>query len=236
MALTFDLTLNSFSNDCSTYNICDSTVYGNGEAERNTRANYLVAWYLLENSSEPTYVNVVPVDADETANSEYTFDTPRDDSYYFKLFSISIYNGIGAFVLNDVRYYAATDKVYIAIQAGTDVAPDAVNGSQFWEEILMTSSFEENKKDFRNIIGNSSLEEFDYEDIITCRLDDGLRDALEKAIDKGLCKPNCDVNEFTEDLDRLYLFANGAEAKNWEQKPVEASRIIRCAIDFIDLQ
>ena len=100
----------------------------------------------------------------------------------------------------------------------------------------MTSSFETGKKDFRNIIGNSSLEEFDYEDIITCRLDDGLRDALEKAIDKGLCKPNCDVNEFTEDLDRLYLFANGVEAKNWEQKPVEASRIIRCAIDFIDLQ
>lgn len=235
MALTFDLTLNSFTEDCETYNICDTTIYGNGEVERNLRANYLVAW-TFENGIKK-YTIVTPVDTNVTTVEEYIILTPLDDSYYFKLFSISFYSSPQVFNASDVRYYSPTNKVYIAKSTGVDINPDDSNGADFWEEVIMDANLiVDTIKSFEDIINNSTIEEFDYADVVTCRTDDCLRNLLEKAVDAELCNPNCIPKDIVKDLDRMYILANGIQALNWGNKMAEASTVIKSLQDFCDLQ
>jgi hypothetical protein len=229
MPTTFDVTLNTFQEDCTTAQLTNETVYGAPNPDRNTLALRLIAGHV-NSSSVITLVTATPVDADPVVNAAWDFDTPQDSHYQFILFSISdFWNVATVYLIDEITYDVAGGGFYKALQNSFDTSP--VTDTAYWQ--LLTDD------DLLSEVDNATatVEVFIYDDIVDCRGNDCLRDFLEEAIDNGLCKggKEIDFKLVKEDWDKMDLLVNGANAKNFTGKMSEAEEIIREYSDFCDL-
>ena len=242
MALTYDFHISAYQADCSTNTVTEDTVYGNGEAERDTMANYIIG-AKMDVDETPTYIDVVndaPLntsgssDLDDYVPSEWIFPTAKDGWYRFNVLSIPLYSNAVDYVVGSgdsdvsIVYDASEEQFYRCIQNnGPGSSVQAVTETAYWQLLDYTDN-----EAFVPFIDNTTLiASTIYDDLVTCYGEDCLVRELQEAVKAGLCK---DCKEYTDikSYHRVDILINGALAKNYQDKMAEAEEIMRFVEDF----
>lgn len=244
MALTYEFAITAYQADCSANTLTDNTVYGNGELERHQMANYLIA-SKMDVAGTPTYLTVDNTGARNTTGeadlnnyveSTWEFPTVTDGWYQFIVLSVPLYSNATDYQAGtsatdqDIVFYTTDNTFYKCIQDNgpgtTVVAPGS--DTAYWVALDITDT----ETTWVPYIDNTQiLATSQHDDLVTCRAEDCLAEALEKAVDAGLCK-DCDEPMQIKKWQRIDVLLNGALAKNYQEKMAEAEEIVRGIEDF----
>ena len=247
MALTFEYAITAVQADCSTNTLTDNTVYGNGEAERHQRANYVIAAKkavdgtpsYLEMDNSAAHNTTGSITLDDYVPDEIVFPTAKDGWYQFFILSCPIYAGatdyqaesvVGESNDYSVVYYDSNDAnegFYKCLTAngpsnGGDVLPGA--DPAVWEPLSIAATDAE--ATWLPIIDNTQIDTAEHNDIVTCYAENCMTRLLEEAVDEGLCK-DCDQFGKIHAYMRVDILVNGANAMNYQEKQSEAEEILR---------
>jgi hypothetical protein len=225
MALV-DIPSLKYTTNKSLFKYINGTVYGGSEPARSAGAEVLLAAHVDEKEIE----NFVNVDSTPVlSKTEYDINNNLDGYYLFERLRFPIYDNATAYtaevrdgnniitVYAKLIYYAATDKFYKNILASTGIAPDAINGSTYWQVIL----------DFTNpeVRSNTNILNFIYKALYDFRGRVCTKNELYKVAANG-CGCTDDINKLMPYLKKK-VYLSGAKAKADDTKFEEAETITR---------
>lgn len=204
----------------------NETTYGGVNEDRNESAEILIGAHVAEDTTE----SFVTIDsAPVLTKLEYEINNTIDGHYRFERLRFPNYNAGTANVkevkdVNDITttyptliYYSVTGLFYKCIENVTGTAPDAVDGTTYWEVIT----------DFTLdvIRNNDKIEIFVDEILYDARGRICVKNELYKLSAKG-CGCIDDVSKLLPYLKKKIYLA-GARAKADDAKPEEAEVITR---------
>jgi hypothetical protein len=212
---TEDVTLFQYSND---------TVYGGSNPARNAAGEYLLAMHVNEDTTEDfllvdstPYLTKILYDITNSIDGHYRFERLRFPLYSSGANYVSEIldsNGIISTYANLI-FYSTTNKFYKCTANITNIAPDAINGNLYWQEIT----------DF-------TLSSIRLNTTITSFVENTLYDARGRKCVKdelyNLSKDGCvtDVNKLFPYLKKK-IYLTGARSKADDLNPEEAEVITR---------
>lgn len=218
MATSFNLSITALQADASSANLCDKTLYGTGtNPVRTNRGNFLFAFYRGDLDFVAT--DAVPDTDNYQSNLDWVIDTPIDGWYRFILFSIPAYDNTVTYNPGELAFYQTNFYRNIATSTGT-VPTEVAN----WVLVDIT--------DFDALIALAVInhEVFYYDDILTPRIEDGIKQlALEDP--KSICNA-CDSDN-QKHVNRLNFWLNSAMANNWASRMDKAKTIIDAATEYL---
>lgn len=211
-----------YTGNCGLFKYSNQTVYGAPNQNRNQGAEILVTAHITEVPAE----EFITVDSSPYLTKlEYDINNIIDGHYHFDRLRFPIWaNDAAVAEIKDVngiiityatlRYYTPTNKFYKCIQIHTNIAPDAINGNQYWSEIT----------DFtlEAIRKNTTIEIFSVDKLYDCRG----RKCTKKELLKLSCNCNEDIKKFLPYLKKKILLS-GARSKMDDLKPEQAETITR---------
>jgi len=143
MALVFNYSKKS-TTDPGLFQITVSANYGSPNPDRNQGGEVLIAAHTTQKEVE----EFIPVDSSPyLTKSTYDIYNTLDGAYKVESLRFALYNAGTPYIpeIKDnnniittyasVIYYSPTDKFYKNISASTGIAPDAVNGTTYWQQI-----------------------------------------------------------------------------------------------------
>ena len=230
--LVFDLHITAVQADCSTNTLTDDTVYGGANPLRSVVYNYLIGT-KMDVESVPTYIaidNTIPATV-----TEWAFPTTNDGWYQFFLLSASAWASgaytaattVNEVVQNDASVvFYVTDGYFYKCIVDT-VSNEVPTDTDFWIQLdpLLPES------NFVPLIDNTTIDTHQHDNLVTCYGEECLAGELEKAVAAGLCK-DCKEYADIKSYQRLDVLINGAYAKNYVDKMIDAEEIMRFVEDF----
>jgi len=216
-----------YTEDCALFKYVNETVYGAPNQDRNQAAEYLLVAHITTEALE----EFITVDSQNYLTKlEYDISNTLDGHYRFERLRFPIWaNDVAVAEIKDVnnvittyatlRYYTPTNKFYKCILGHSNIAPDAINGATYWQEITSFTTADIRK--------NTTIEVFVSDKLFDCR--------GKKCTKKELLKVGCsctdNINKLMPYLKRKVLL-NGARAKAADLKPEQAELITRQLSDL----
>lgn len=233
MAITYSF-CTVLHDDCGVFTIQNNADYTAGGEVRGDTGDVLISAYVDEDQVE----NFVPIDSTPYLSKiAYEVYNTIDGHYHSELLRFPLFSSANSYVAetrdsNDIIvtyanlvYYSNTGKFYKCILANpaTSVAPDAVGGSTYWEEITDFTDSE--------VRLNTTIKVGVFDDIATCRSRKCVKNELYKIIKKD---PSCLDEKVLMPFFKKAIYLMGAKAKNSDNKSEEAEVIIRTLSNLCD--
>ena len=207
---------------CTLFKFQDKINWGAPEVERNEGAHILLAAHVAQDLTESfvtvdssPYLTKIEFDINNTMDGHYLFELLRFPIYDINISYIKEVLDVNSkiAIYANLVYYPATDKFYKSIEPSLNIAPDAIDGPSYWEQIT----------DFtvESIRKNDKITVYIYNDTFACRSRKCVRNFL---LDLGC---GCDdMNKYLAYYKRKALL-DGADSLSSSERYKEAETNIR---------
>lgn len=217
MALEFIIPKQEKQEDCGSFVLDDTTVYGAPNDDRVNRANTLFVT-KTDKDGVRTLLPIVPNSADPLVVSQWTVSITLDGWIEKLLASVLVYNGVTNYVSGDVLYYNGV--FYKANQAVTGTPPPSAE-----YDVITAASL------YTDELANTSIDWAMLDDLITCRTEDKLSGEHERVADDFFAS-NENTTDYNE-ADKIDSLLNAAQGALLNGRPADAERIIRGIENYI---